>query len=135
MFIRKIISNRIIGGCLVKVSMAWLSTDWIGKIYWSRLKVFSLGLLASLYQDMLSASMDDDLLLLGQVSAQPSHTNSDWTSTNDPVTDLVYPVLSPVHSVRSWVLPGEITSKCKADMDIDVNQSQFSLMMAFLKKS
>ena len=79
--------------------------------------------------------MDDDLLLLGQVSAQPSHTNSDRTSTNDPVTDLVYPVLSPVHSVRSWVLPGEITSKCKADMDIDVNQSQFSLMMAFLKKS
>ena len=84
---------------------------------------------------MLSTSMDDNLLLLGQVSAQPSHTNSDRTSTIDPVTDLVYPVLSPVHSVRSWVLPGEITSKCKADMDIDVNQSQFSLMMAFLKKS
>ena len=79
--------------------------------------------------------MDDDLLLLGQVSAQPSHSNSYRTSTNDPVTDLVYPVLSPVHSVRSWVLPGEITSKCKADMDIDVNKSQFSLMMAFFKKS
>ena len=91
-----------------------------------------LGVLAFWPQDMLPASMDDDLLLLGQVSAQPSHTNSDRTSTNDPVTDLVYPVLSPVLSVRSWVLPGEITSKCKADMDIDVNQSQFSQMMALL---
>ena len=66
------------------------------------MSLLSLGLLASWPQDMLSASMDDDLLLLGQVSAQPSHTNSDRTSTNDPVTDLVYPVLSPVHSVRSW---------------------------------
>merc|ERR1712215_401327 len=99
------------------------------------MSLLSLGFLDSWPQDMLCASIDDDLLLLGQVSAQPSHTNSDRTSTNDRVTDLVYPVLSPVLSVRSWVLPGEITSKCKADMDIDVNQSHFSLMMAFLKKS
>ena len=78
------------------------------------MSLLSLGLLASWPQNMLSASMDDNLLLLGQVSAQPSHNNSDRSFTIDPVTDLVNPVLSPVHSVCSWVLPGEITSKCKA---------------------
>ena len=87
----------------------------------------SLVFLASWPQDIPSASLEDDILLPGQVSAQPSHTNPDRTSTNDPVTDLVYPVLNLVHSVRSWDLPEEISSKCKAHMDIDVNQSQFCL--------